>query len=160
MIVLLGVVYEKMVAIETVNTIQIIVLSKLLFVQEEILVSWGVYNLKYMNGYNDLGQDWAQTNQLALTYRRLLFNNDFVLNFQTGMMMISLALLVALIGKIYRECTLRSFRNNNKASIDEYRLLKQSMEENAHFIYERVIFLVACITLFECFAAVRIQSRS
>lgn len=51
-ILLLAVAYEKMIAVETINTIQVMVLSKLLFEQKEVLVSWGVYNLKYFNGYN------------------------------------------------------------------------------------------------------------
>ena len=54
---LLAIIYEKMIAIETINTIQIMVLSKLLFEQNEVIVSWGVYSLRYFNGYNELSQD-------------------------------------------------------------------------------------------------------
>lgn len=62
---------EKMVGIETVNVLQIIVFSKLVYVQNDILVSGGIVNLKYISGYNDIGKNMAHTNQIPLNYRRL-----------------------------------------------------------------------------------------
>jgi len=137
-----------MVAIETVNAIQIIVLSRLLYIQEDLLVSFGVYNLKYMNGYNDLGQDWSQTHQLPTNYKRLLFNNDFLLNFQTGLVLMALSLLILLFYQVHMWRVRRSLRSSKKVSVDEFKLLKQEQEANNRFIYERIFFLVACLTFF------------
>ena len=83
-----------------------------------------------------------------------------MLNFTTFLALIAVALMVALVAALYRVRTLSAFRSNAKASVDEYRLLKQSMQENAHFVWERVLFTVACITLLQCWAAIRVQSRA
>lgn len=50
-----------MVGIETVNLMQIVVFSKLIYVQNDILVSGGIVNLKYINGYDDIGKNMAHT---------------------------------------------------------------------------------------------------
>ncbi len=43
---------DKMIGIETVNTIQIIVFSKLLYVQNDLLLSNHISSMKYISGYN------------------------------------------------------------------------------------------------------------
>lgn len=70
-ILLLSSAYEKMIGIETINVIQIIVFSKLLYVQSDILISGEIISMKYIQGYNDFGKDMSHTNQVPLTYRRL-----------------------------------------------------------------------------------------
>ena len=91
-----------MIGIETVNIIEIIVFSKLLFVQNDILVSGGIVNMKYINGYNDVGKNLSHTHQIPLPYRRLEFNSDYILNFQTGLLLMGLSLLIQLILELYR----------------------------------------------------------
>jgi hypothetical protein len=51
-----------MIGIETVNIIQVVVFSRLLYVQNDILISNEIISLKYISGYNDVGQDLAHTN--------------------------------------------------------------------------------------------------
>jgi|688.fasta_scaffold506864_1 hypothetical protein len=61
-ILILSVAYDKMIGIETVNTIQIIVFSKLLYVQNDLLLSNHISSMKYISGYNEIGKDWSQIN--------------------------------------------------------------------------------------------------
>lgn len=62
-VILIGsVAYDKMIGIETVNTIQIIVFSKLLYVQNDLLLSNHISSMKYISGYNEIGKDWTQIN--------------------------------------------------------------------------------------------------
>lgn len=51
-IVILSSVYEKMIGIETLNVLQLVVFSKLLYVQTDILISSQINTLKYVAGYN------------------------------------------------------------------------------------------------------------
>jgi hypothetical protein len=102
LILILSIGYEKMIGIETVNIIEIIVFSKLLFVQNDILVSGGIVNMKYINGYNDVGKKLAHTHQIPIPYRRLEFNSDYILNFQTGLLLMGLSLIIQLILELYR----------------------------------------------------------
>jgi hypothetical protein len=80
-IMLLSVIFEKMIAIETVNYLQLLVFCKLVYIQEDFLVDTGLKTLGYIAGYNQIGQNLAQTHTLPQPYRRLIFNNDFLLNF-------------------------------------------------------------------------------
>jgi cysteine-rich repeat protein len=109
---------EKMVGIETVNVLQIVVFSKLVYVQKDILVSGGIVNLKYINGYNDVGKNMAHTNDLPITFRRLSFNSDFILNFQTGIFLMGLSLIMLLIMELYKWRTMTQLRRTKRGSTD------------------------------------------
>lgn len=159
LILVVSVAYDKMIGIETVNTIQMIVFSKLLYVQNDLLLSNHISSMKYISGYNEIGQDWSQVNQVPVIYRRLQYSSDYILNFQTGLLLMVVSLVVVVIFYIYKAKTMRTLMRTKKGSIDEFKLGEQRLNEKLRFIYERVIFVVACVTLFDCVASVRIQSR-
>ena len=116
--------------------------------------------LKYINGYNEIGSSWSQTHQLPLAFRRLKFNTDYILNFQTGLILILLSFIILTIFALYRWKKLSDFKKSKNSSIEEFKLLKQQMQGKFRFIYERVFVLFAFIILLDCIAAIRLQSRS
>jgi hypothetical protein len=111
-----------MIGIETVNVIQIIVFSKLVFVQNDILISGQIVDMKYIHGYNSIGKDLSHTNEVPLNYRRLEFNSDFILNFQTGLVLMLISLAMMLILEIYRRRALGVLFRTKKGSVDEFKL--------------------------------------
>ncbi len=118
-VILIGsVAYDKMIGIETVNTIQIIVFSKLLYVQNDLLLSNHISSMKYISGYNEIGKDWTQINEVPVVYRRLQYNSDYILNFQTGLLLIVVSLIVVVIFYIYKAKTMRTLMRTKKGSID------------------------------------------
>lgn len=62
LILMLSIAYEKMIAIETINILQLIFFSRLLYVQNDLIVSDQIFNLRYIMGYNDINSDMKQTN--------------------------------------------------------------------------------------------------
>lgn len=80
-ILLLSITFEKMIGIETINYLQLLVFCRLVYVQNDLLLDSGLSSLQYVAGYSQIGQNLAQTHTLPEPYRRLNFNNDFLLNF-------------------------------------------------------------------------------
>jgi len=101
-ILIFSVIFEKMIAIETINYLQLLVFCKLVYIQEDLLLDSGLSSLRYIAGYNQIGQNLAQTHTLSQPYRRLSFNNDFFLNFETGLLLMGISLVVFIIFHIYR----------------------------------------------------------
>lgn len=60
-----------------------------------------------------------------MTYRRLLFNSDFILNFQTGLLLMVLSLIVMGLLQIYKRRSLAKLMLNKKNNVDEFRLAEQ-----------------------------------
>lgn len=134
LILLLSIAFEKMIGIETVNCLQIIVFSKLLYVQNDLVIGNSLSNLKYIAGYSQIGEDLAETHDLPLTYRRLIFNNDFLLNFETPLLLIGVSLLLVIAFMIYR-WKFKFFYRKTKSNVDEYKLTEQRMDAKQKFIY-------------------------
>lgn len=61
LVLILSVVYEKMIAIETINILQLIFFTRLLYVQNDLIVSDQIFNLRYIMGYNDINSNMKQT---------------------------------------------------------------------------------------------------
>jgi hypothetical protein len=159
LILVLSSAFEKMIGIETINIIQIIVFSKLLYVQNDLLISGEIITMKYIAGYNEIGKNLQHTHEVPLTYRRLSFNSDYILNFQTGLIMMVLSIIIYGLLQLYKKRSLHVLSKTKKGSIDEFKLVEQKFQEKEKFIYERIVLIVACINLFDCMAAVRLQSR-
>jgi len=70
-----------MIGIETINAFQIIVFSKLLYVSNDLMIGSNLSSLKYIAGFSQVGEDLSETHTLPISYRRLNYNNDFLLNF-------------------------------------------------------------------------------
>ena len=60
-----------------------------------------------------------------MTYRRLLFNSDFILNFQTGLALMVLSLIVMGLLQIYKRRELAKIMQSKNSSVDELRLAKK-----------------------------------
>lgn len=60
-----------------------------------------------------------------MTYRRLLFNSDFILNFQTGLLLMVLSLIIVGLVQIFKRRELAKMMQNKKYSLDEFRLAEQ-----------------------------------
>lgn len=60
-----------------------------------------------------------------MTYRRLLFNSDFILNFQTGLALMVLSLIVMGLLQIYKRRELAKIMQSKNSSVDELRLAEK-----------------------------------
>ena len=82
--------------------------------------------MKYLVVYTPLGEDLAQTHELSDKYSMLLYNTDFIINFQMGFALIMLSFLICLAYFIYEKKVIYNIQKSSKnLGIDGMKLMEQ-----------------------------------